>query len=101
MVSLIGPTPEMIDRMGDKASAKATMKAAGVPVYRALMVCWNHMSNVKSCRGNGIPVMLKATAGGGGKGMRAGRKRSKKPGTVLARKLLRPLVTMACIWKNS
>jgi acetyl-CoA carboxylase biotin carboxylase subunit len=55
--------------MGDKASAKATMIEAGaVPVQ---LVFWSHSNKRKSWHDLWLPVMLKATAGGGGKGMRA------------------------------
>ena len=71
-IKFIGASPEMIERMGDKASAKATMKAAGVPtvpgsdgIIESFEKCEKLAEEV------GYPVMLKATAGGGGKGMRA------------------------------
>jgi acetyl-CoA carboxylase biotin carboxylase subunit len=71
-VKFIGATPEMIDRMGDKASAKATMKAAGVPcVPGSDGLLESYEQAKKLSKEMGYPVMLKATAGGGGKGMRA------------------------------
>ncbi len=71
-IKFIGASPEMIDRMGDKASAKATMKAAGVPCVPGsdgLLESFEQAQ--KLSKKIGYPVMLKATAGGGGKGMRA------------------------------
>ncbi|MBA4275298.1 acetyl-CoA carboxylase biotin carboxylase subunit [Flavobacterium sp.] len=71
-IKFIGATPEMIDRMGDKASAKATMKAAGVPcVPGSDGLLESFEQTQKLAKEMGYPVMLKATAGGGGKGMRA------------------------------
>ena len=71
-IKFIGASPEMIDRMGDKASAKATMKAAGVPcVPGSDGLLESYEQAKKLSKGMGYPVMLKATAGGGGKGMRA------------------------------
>lgn len=67
----IGASPEMINMMGDKATAKDTMKKAGVPTIPGseglLESLEEGMSLAKEV---GYPVMLKATAGGGGKGMR-------------------------------
>ena len=71
-IKFIGASPEMIDKMGDKATAKATMKAAGVPCVPGsdgLLESYEHTK--KLAAEFGYPVMLKATAGGGGKGMRA------------------------------
>lgn len=71
-IKFIGASPEMIDKMGDKATAKATMKAAGVPCVPGsdgLLDSYDHAK--KLAKEFGYPVMLKATAGGGGKGMRA------------------------------
>jgi acetyl-CoA carboxylase biotin carboxylase subunit len=71
-IKFIGASPDMIDKMGDKATAKATMKAAGVPCVPGsdgLLESLEH--TVKLAKEFGYPVMLKATAGGGGKGMRA------------------------------
>ncbi len=71
-IKFIGASPEMIDRMGDKASAKATMKAAGVPcVPGSEGLLESFEQTQKLAKKMGYPVMLKATAGGGGKGMRA------------------------------
>ena len=70
-IKFIGASPEMIDGMGDKASAKETMKKAGVPTIPGSV---GIIPNFKTCKKLaveiGYPVMLKATAGGGGKGMR-------------------------------
>ncbi len=71
-IKFIGASPEMIDRMGDKASAKATMKAAGVPCVpgsEGILESYGQAAEIS--KEMGYPVMLKATAGGGGKGMRA------------------------------
>jgi acetyl-CoA carboxylase biotin carboxylase subunit len=70
-IKFIGASPEMIDAMGDKATAKATMIAAGVPV---IMGSKGLLKDLEDARKTALkvkyPVMLKATAGGGGKGMR-------------------------------
>jgi acetyl-CoA carboxylase, biotin carboxylase subunit len=70
-IKFIGASPEMIDAMGDKSSAKQTMKDAGVPcipgsdgILESLEQAHKVAKEIK------YPVMLKATAGGGGKGMR-------------------------------
>ena len=71
-IKFIGASPEMIDRMGDKASAKATMIEAGVPcVPGSVGILQSYEQALELAREFGFPVMLKATAGGGGKGMRA------------------------------
>ena len=70
-IKFIGASPEMIDGMGDKASAKATMLAAGVPcVPGSEGLIENAVHAVKMAAEVKYPVMIKATAGGGGKGMR-------------------------------
>jgi acetyl-CoA carboxylase biotin carboxylase subunit len=70
-IKFIGPSPEMIDAMGDKASAKATMKAAGVPTIPGSDGLLNDLAEAKkTAKEIGYPVIIKATAGGGGKGMR-------------------------------
>jgi acetyl-CoA carboxylase biotin carboxylase subunit len=70
-IKFIGPTPEMINAMGDKITAKETMIRAGVPVVpgsEGLLESIEHAK--KEAKKMGYPVMIKATAGGGGKGMR-------------------------------
>jgi acetyl-CoA carboxylase, biotin carboxylase subunit len=71
-IKFIGASPEMISKMGDKATAKETMKAAGVPCVpgsEGILKDFNDCK--KTAKIVGYPVMLKATAGGGGRGMRA------------------------------
>ncbi|HSP11804.1 MAG TPA: acetyl-CoA carboxylase biotin carboxylase subunit, partial [Salegentibacter sp.] len=71
-IKFIGASAEMISKMGDKATAKATMKAAGVPcVPGSEGILDDYEDCLKTAKEIGFPVMLKATAGGGGKGMRA------------------------------
>ena len=71
-IKFIGASSEMIAKMGDKATAKATMKAAGVPCVPGSEGIINDFTECKKlAKEVGYPVMLKATAGGGGKGMRA------------------------------
>jgi len=71
-IKFIGASPEMIDRMGDKANAKSTMIEAGVPcVPGSEGVIETFEECQKIALETGYPVMLKASAGGGGKGMRA------------------------------
>ncbi|RMB62936.1 acetyl-CoA carboxylase biotin carboxylase subunit [Dokdonia sinensis] len=71
-IKFIGASPDMINKMGDKATAKATMKAAGVPcVPGSDGIIKDFEECQKLAKETGYPVMLKATAGGGGKGMRA------------------------------
>ena len=70
-IKFIGPTPEMINSMGDKITAKNTMIAAGVPVVPGVDGLLESIAHAKSAAKEiGYPVILKATAGGGGKGMR-------------------------------
>ncbi|NIJ44477.1 acetyl-CoA carboxylase biotin carboxylase subunit [Wenyingzhuangia heitensis] len=71
-IKFIGATAEMINQMGDKANAKSTMIAAGVPcVPGSEGVIEDFAECEKLAIETGYPVMLKASAGGGGKGMRA------------------------------
>ncbi|MEZ5027739.1 MAG: acetyl-CoA carboxylase biotin carboxylase subunit [Ferruginibacter sp.] len=70
-IKFIGPTPEMINAMGDKITAKNTMIAAGVPVVPGVEGLLESVEHAKkSAKEIGYPIILKATAGGGGKGMR-------------------------------
>ena len=71
-IKFIGASEEMINMMGDKATAKATMKKAGVPTVPGSEGILENLAEAKkTAKKIGYPVMLKATAGGGGKGMRA------------------------------
>jgi acetyl-CoA carboxylase biotin carboxylase subunit len=71
-IKFIGATGSMIDQMGDKANAKTTMKKAGVPcVPGSEGIITDFKECEKLAKEMGYPVMLKASAGGGGKGMRA------------------------------
>ena len=69
-IKFIGPTPEMINAMGDKITAKETMIRAGVPVVPGGEGLLQSLDEAKGlAKSMGYPVILKATAGGGGKGM--------------------------------
>jgi len=70
-IKFIGATPSMIEAMGDKSTAKETMKKAGVPVVPGSDGLLKDLPDAKKvAKKIGYPVMMKATAGGGGKGMR-------------------------------
>ncbi|MEQ8714673.1 MAG: acetyl-CoA carboxylase biotin carboxylase subunit [Cyclobacteriaceae bacterium] len=70
-IKFIGASPDMIQKMGDKATAKATMKAAGVPCIPGSEGLLESITEgMEIAKGIGYPVILKATAGGGGRGMR-------------------------------
>ncbi|HPR41954.1 MAG TPA: acetyl-CoA carboxylase biotin carboxylase subunit [Candidatus Methanofastidiosa archaeon] len=70
-IKFIGPSPESINMMGDKATAKKTMKSSGVPVTPGSEgIVPNYQEAKKLTDKIGFPVICKATAGGGGKGMR-------------------------------
>ncbi|MDG1252304.1 MAG: acetyl-CoA carboxylase biotin carboxylase subunit [Schleiferiaceae bacterium] len=71
-IKFIGASPEQINKMGDKATAKKTMTAAGVPCVPGSEGLLEDLAHAfKTAKEIGYPVMMKATAGGGGKGMRA------------------------------
>ncbi len=70
-ITFIGPTPENIEAMGDKLSAKALMKVAEVPTVPGSDGAVDSLEDAeKICKKIGFPVIIKASAGGGGKGMR-------------------------------
>lgn len=70
-IKFIGASPAMIEAMGDKSTAKETMKKAGVPVVPGSDGLLKDLADAKkTAKKIGYPVMMKATAGGGGKGMR-------------------------------
>tara|TARA_R110001592_G_scaffold85112_3_gene251403 strand:- start:1013 stop:2296 length:1284 start_codon:yes stop_codon:yes gene_type:complete len=71
-IKFIGASGDQIDKMGDKATAKKTMKEAGVPCVPGSDGLLKDVADAKKiAKKMGYPVMIKATAGGGGKGMRA------------------------------
>jgi len=70
-IKFIGASPEMIDGMGDKSNAKDTMKKAGVPTIPGSDGLITDLNDAKkNAKETGYPVIIKATAGGGGRGMR-------------------------------
>ncbi|MBK9324621.1 MAG: acetyl-CoA carboxylase biotin carboxylase subunit [Bdellovibrionaceae bacterium] len=74
-INFIGPTPENIEAMGDKISSKALMKIAGVPTVPGSDGGVESVEEAhKIAERIGLPIIIKATAGGGGKGMRVVRK---------------------------
>src|SRR5579872_4150865 len=69
-ITFIGPSPSVIAQMGDKATAKRIMAAAGVATIPGAGVLDSIEEAQRAAKQIGYPVLLKATAGGGGKGMR-------------------------------
>ena len=70
-IAFIGPTPEVIDRMGNKSQARCTMMDAGVPVVPGTKKGIHDVGEaLEQARKIGWPIMIKASSGGGGKGMR-------------------------------
>lgn len=76
-IVFIGPTPEMITKMGDKVTAKELMKQMGVPLVEGSEGKLHSYEEIRKIAvKTGFPIMLKAAAGGGGKGMRIVREES-------------------------
>jgi acetyl-CoA carboxylase biotin carboxylase subunit len=69
-ITFIGPTPHQIRQMGDKATARSTMRAVGVPIVPGTDAISDPDEALAAAREIGFPVLIKASAGGGGKGMR-------------------------------
>ncbi|MDH4443577.1 MAG: acetyl-CoA carboxylase biotin carboxylase subunit [Akkermansiaceae bacterium] len=69
-LTFIGPSPEVISMMGDKATARATAIANGVPITPGSGIMEDAAAALAEAKKIGLPVMIKATAGGGGRGMR-------------------------------
>ena len=69
-ITFIGPTPEQIRLMGDKAAARRTMREVGVPIVPGTDAISDADEALAEARAIGFPVLIKAAAGGGGKGMR-------------------------------
>jgi acetyl-CoA carboxylase, biotin carboxylase subunit len=72
-LTFIGPTPQQIRLMGDKAAARRTMREAGVPIVPGTDAVASVDEALSAAREIGFPVLIKAAAGGGGKGMRVAR----------------------------
>ena len=71
-IKFIGASSQMIERMGNKSNAKAAMKSAGIPIIPGSEgIIDNYKNALKIAKKIGFPVMLKASSGGGGKGMRS------------------------------
>lgn len=75
-IKFIGPSPQVMRTMGDKATAKQTMQAAGVPVTPGSAGLLDDEEDaIREAEKIGYPVLIKATAGGGGRGMRVAHNR--------------------------
>lgn len=86
-ITFIGPKPESIEMLGDKAQAKETMKNAGVPVILGSDGAVKDMeSAINLAKEIGYPVMVKASAGGGGRGIRIVRDESELESQITAAK---------------
>ena len=102
-IKFIGALPEQIDSMGDKASAKETMRKAKVPTIPGSVGILKDFQDAKNVANKiTYPVMLKATAGGGGKGMRLcwNDEELVMVGLQLEMKQLQHSEMTACTWKN-
>lgn len=86
-ITFIGPKPESIEMLGDKAQAKETMKNAGVPVILGSDGAVKDMETaINLAKEIGYPVMVKASAGGGGRGIRIVRDESELESQITAAK---------------
>lgn len=86
-ITFIGPKPESIEMLGDKAQAKETMKNAGVPVILGSDGAVKDMETaINLAKEIGYPVMVKASAGGGGRGIRIVRNESELESQITAAK---------------
>lgn len=80
-VTFIGPSAELIQKMGNKSEAKNTMRKAGIPVVPGtLEPVYDPDEALKEAKKIGFPVMIKASSGGGGKGMRIAENAEEFPG---------------------
>ncbi|MBN1340558.1 MAG: acetyl-CoA carboxylase biotin carboxylase subunit, partial [Bacteroidales bacterium] len=86
-IIFIGPSPYAISTMGDKVTARKTMIQAGVPVIPGTSeIISDEGAALETIKGLGLPVMIKASAGGGGKGMRLVTKEEEIPDAIRAAK---------------
>lgn len=86
-ITFIGPSPESIEMLGDKATAKETMKKAGIPVIPGSDGAVKNVDDAKRIASEiGYPVLVKASAGGGGRGIRLVEKESELEAQITAAK---------------
>lgn len=86
-ITFIGPSPRAIRALGDKAAAKRTMKNAGVPVIPGSDGTIDSIDDAKALAASmGYPVMIKASAGGGGRGIRRVDREEELEGAITAAK---------------
>ncbi|NLP26930.1 MAG: acetyl-CoA carboxylase biotin carboxylase subunit [Clostridiales bacterium] len=86
-ITFIGPSPESIEMLGDKATAKETMKKAGVPVIPGSDGAVKNIDDAKMIANEiGYPILVKASAGGGGRGIRLVEKESDLESRFIAAK---------------
>ena len=80
----IGPPPEVIELMGDKVAARRTMQAAGIPVAPGTVAGLGNEELEAAAQRTGYPLLVKAAAGGGGKGMRIVQSAAELPAAIAA-----------------
>lgn len=103
-VTFVGPSPEAINKMGTKDVARETMREAGVPIVPGSTGIVESVEDGMSIANDiGYPVIIKATAGGGGKGIRVAKmnKSLLKVLQLRSKKLLQLSVTLVCTLKSS
>ncbi len=83
-ITFIGPPPEAMELMGDKLAARRTMAAAGIPVVPGTHEVLNTADATQAAEELGYPLLIKAAAGGGGKGMRMVHSPEELPGALEA-----------------
>jgi acetyl-CoA carboxylase biotin carboxylase subunit len=83
-LNFIGPRPQVIERMGNKVSAREVVQAAGIPVAPGTAPGLDDAQLKAAARHIGFPLLVKATAGGGGKGMRLVRSGEELPAAIAA-----------------
>ena len=100
-VTFIGPSAAVINKMGNKSEARRTMMEAGVPVVPGTKEpVYTVEEALKEAEKIGFPIMIKASSGGGGKGMRISESREdlKKISVRPRGSLSMHLLTIPCIW---
>ncbi|MBQ3641403.1 acetyl-CoA carboxylase biotin carboxylase subunit [bacterium] len=82
-IKFIGPSPDSMRLMGDKSTARKTMAAKKVPIIPGIGIITDYNEAKKAARKIGYPVIIKATAGGGGKGMRVVNKEAELENNII------------------